>query len=79
MLPKATGREAKVEARVARREAERARDVSPDAVVTGGGNVMGGSDSFAAALARQKRQQEAKQQRLVRAPVPRACVATHGC
>ena len=76
LCPKATGREAKVEARFARREEARARDVSPDVVVTGGGDVLGGSDSFAAALARQKRQQEAKQQRMVRRTqvlVIRAC------
>jgi hypothetical protein len=67
LVPKATGREGKVEARIARREDARTRDVSPDAVVTGGGNVMGGTDSFAAALARQKRQQDARTQRMVRA------------
>ena len=66
LVPRATGREAKVEARIARREEARARDVSPDACVTGGGNVLGGTDSFAAALARQKRQEEARKQRLVR-------------
>jgi acetyl-CoA carboxylase carboxyltransferase component len=67
LVPKATGREGKVEARIARREDARTRDISPDAVVTGGGNVMGGTDSFAAALARQKRQQDARTQRMVRA------------
>jgi hypothetical protein len=68
LVPRATGREARVEARVARREEARARDVSPDARVTGGGNIMGGTDSFSAALARQKRQQEARTQRMVRPP-----------
>jgi hypothetical protein len=38
---------------MARREAARAREESPDTVpVTGGGNIMGGDDSFAAAKAR---------------------------
>lgn len=53
LLPKATGREAKVEARAARREAARAREDSPPLMrVTGGGDIMGGDDSFAAAKAR---------------------------
>eukprot|EP00877_Chromochloris_zofingiensis_P009627 jgi/Chrzof1/4918/Cz15g04140.t1 len=61
LLPKATGREAKVEQRVARREAARACEDSPDLVrVTGGGDVMGGGDddSFAAAKAREARRQD---------------------
>jgi hypothetical protein len=66
MLPRATGREARGEARIARREEARARDVSPDAHVTGGGSAMGGTDSFAAAVARQRRQQDARTQRMVR-------------
>ncbi|KAI8466459.1 MAG: hypothetical protein J3K34DRAFT_524543 [Monoraphidium minutum] len=54
MLPKATGREALVEKRIARREAARAREDSPEITrVTGGGDVMGGDDSFAAAKARE--------------------------
>ncbi|GBF92651.1 hypothetical protein Rsub_05020 [Raphidocelis subcapitata] len=54
LLPKATGREAVVEKRIARREAARARDNSPELMrVTGGGDVMGGDDSFAAAKARE--------------------------
>lgn len=54
MLPKSTGREALVEKRIARREAARARDDSPEMmhVAGGGGSVMGGDDSFAAAKAR---------------------------
>ncbi|WIA28710.1 hypothetical protein OEZ86_011246 [Tetradesmus obliquus] len=63
LLPKATGgsHEARVEARMARREAARARDGSPDLVpVTGGGDMMGGGgdDSFAAAKAREAKRQE---------------------
>lgn len=48
-------REARVEARVARREEARARDGSPDtANLPGGGDAMGlgGNDSFAAAKQR---------------------------
>ena len=42
-----------VEARLARREEARAREDSPDLVpVTGGGDLMGGDDSFQAAKAR---------------------------
>lgn len=42
-----------VEARLARREEARAREDSPDLVpVAGGGSIMGGDDSFAAAKAR---------------------------
>ncbi len=38
---------------MARREAARAREDSPELMrVTGGGDVMGGGDSFAAAKAR---------------------------
>lgn len=38
---------------MARREEARAREDSPDLVpVTGGGNIMGGDDSFQAAKAR---------------------------
>ena len=49
-------REAKVEARVARRQDARAREESPDMVkLIGGGDVMGGDDSFAAAKARHAR------------------------
>ncbi|KAF6259477.1 hypothetical protein COO60DRAFT_1000760 [Scenedesmus sp. NREL 46B-D3] len=63
LLPKPTGgtHEARVEARMARREAARAREGSPDMVpVTGGGDVMGGGgdDSFAAAKAREAKRQE---------------------
>ena len=49
-------REARVEARMARREEARARDGSPDtANLPGGGDAMGlgGDDSFAAAQQRQ--------------------------
>lgn len=56
LLPKATGREAKVEARVARREEARARETSPDLAFVPGGSrgLMGGGDddSFQAAKAR---------------------------
>jgi hypothetical protein len=46
-------REAKVEARAARRDDKRAREDSPEMVkLIGGGDVMGGDDSFAAAKAR---------------------------
>lgn len=49
----AHGREAKVEARIGRREEKRAREESPEITkLPGGGNVMGGDDSFAAARAR---------------------------
>jgi len=42
-----------VEARVARRQDARAREESPEMVkLIGGGDVMGGDDSFAAAKAR---------------------------
>jgi len=47
-------REARVDAKVARREAAHERDASPDVVkLPGGGDVMGGGDSFAAARAAQ--------------------------
>jgi hypothetical protein len=64
IAPKATGREAVAEKRAARRDEARARDVSPDARPSGGGDVMGagGEDSFAAARAREA-QRAAHQQR----------------
>ena len=47
-------REAKADARVARRQDARAREDSPEMnKLIGGGDVMGGDDSFAAAKARQ--------------------------
>ncbi len=47
-------REAMLEKKAVRREQARTRGESPDLVaVTGGGNIMGGDDSFAAAKARQ--------------------------
>lgn len=50
---KATGREAVLEKKAAAREAGRAREQSPEVTrVTGGGDIMGGGDSFAAAKAR---------------------------
>ncbi|KAF8072677.1 SCI1 [Scenedesmus sp. PABB004] len=61
LLPKATGgtHEGRVEARMARREEARARDASPDLVpLAGGGDVMGGGDSFAAAKAREAKRVE---------------------
>ena len=46
-------REAVIEKKAARREAGKERDASPDLVrLPGGGDVMGGDDSFAAAKAR---------------------------
>ncbi|KAG1666001.1 hypothetical protein FOA52_010099 [Chlamydomonas sp. UWO 241] len=54
MMPRATGKEKMAEARMARREETRMRDASPDrAFLPGGGNMMGGDDSFAAAKARE--------------------------
>ena len=47
------GREAMAEARAGRREEKRAREESPEInKLPGGGSVMGGDDSFAAARAR---------------------------
>ncbi|KAK9819276.1 hypothetical protein WJX81_004655 [Elliptochloris bilobata] len=55
MLPKATGREARVDQKVARQEAARDREASPDLVkLPGGGDIMGGDDSYAAARAAQQ-------------------------
>lgn len=54
LVPRATGKDAKAAERAGRRELAKQRDASPDAHVTGGGDVMGGNDSFAAAVARQK-------------------------
>ena len=49
-------REAQIEKKMARRDAARERDASPDLVkLPGGGDVMGGDDSLAAAKARQGR------------------------
>lgn len=46
-------REAQIEKKMARREAARERDASPDIVkLPGGGDVMGGDDSLEAAKAR---------------------------
>lgn len=46
-------REALIEKKMARREAAKAREDSPEVMrVTGGGDVMGGDDSFEAARAR---------------------------
>ena len=48
-----THREALIEKKAARREAAKAREDSPELMrVTGGGDVMGGDDSFQAARAR---------------------------
>lgn len=52
MLPKATGREAMIEKKAARREAARARDDSPDHV-SRSMDIMGDDDSFAAARDRE--------------------------
>eukprot|EP00891_Asterochloris_glomerata_P003603 jgi/Astpho2/3603/Aster-x1157 len=52
MLPKATGREAQIEQRIARREAAKERDQSPELLkLPGGGDIMGGDDSFSSAQA----------------------------
>ncbi len=46
-------RDAQIEKKMARREAARERDASPDLVkLPGGGDIMGGDDSLAAARAR---------------------------
>jgi hypothetical protein len=58
LLPKATGRDAVIEKKMARREEAKARDSSPDRnFLPGGGDMMGGDDSFAAAKAREARQE----------------------
>jgi hypothetical protein len=65
LVPRATGKEARTAERVARRQLEKERETSPDvATLAGGGDVMGGSDSFAAAVARQRAIEAAKKQRL---------------
>ncbi|EIE20044.1 hypothetical protein COCSUDRAFT_48583 [Coccomyxa subellipsoidea C-169] len=59
ILPKATGREAQIEKKMARREAARERDASPDIVkLPGGGDVMGGDDSLEAAKAREAKRSD---------------------
>ena len=64
LVPRATGKEARAAERVARRQLEKERDTSPDvATLAGGGDVMGGTDSFAAAVARQRAIEAAKRQR----------------
>ncbi|DBB00478.1 hypothetical protein WJX82_000952 [Trebouxia sp. C0006] len=58
-LPKATGREAQLEKKAARREAAKEREQSPDiSKLPGGGDIMGGDDSFAAAKARESRKDD---------------------
>ncbi|CAL8471137.1 g10679 [Coccomyxa elongata] len=72
MLPKATGREAQIEKKMARREAAKERDASPDIVkLPGGGDVMGGDDSLEAARAREAKRSEwrTKQQMVKREEV----------
>lgn len=60
-LPKATGREAQLEKKAARREAAKEREQSPDmSKLPGGGDIMGGDDSFAAAKAREARKDDWK-------------------
>ena len=69
LLPRATGREAKVEARIARREDRLAREASPDvAALPGGGDAFGAgaSDSFQSALARQRAADAARAARRAR-------------
>eukprot|EP00897_Mesotaenium_endlicherianum_P008562 jgi/Mesen1/7734/ME000407S06969 len=51
LLPKATGREAKVEQKAMRRQAAREREVSPEMRER---DIMGGGDDFKARLAREK-------------------------
>lgn len=64
LVPRATGKEARVAERVARRALAKEREASPDVVtLAGGGDLMGGNDSFAAALARQRAIDAAKAQR----------------
>jgi len=57
LLPRASGRDAIIENKLARREETRARDASPDRafIPGGGGDMLGGDDSFAAAKAREAR------------------------
>lgn len=53
VAPKATGREATIEKKIAAREERRMAADSPErARLDGGGSIMGGGDSFAAAKAR---------------------------
>ena len=73
LVPKATGKEARTAERVARRQLAKERDGSPDvATLAGGGDVMGGTDSFQAALARQKAIEAAKKQRFAPREAERA-------
>mmetsp|Transcript_36864 Transcript_36864/g.94261 ORF Transcript_36864/g.94261 Transcript_36864/m.94261 type:complete len:312 (-) Transcript_36864:429-1364(-) len=59
LLPKATGREAMLEKKAARREDARQRDTSPEMNrLIGGGDIMGGDDSFQAAKMREQRRQQ---------------------
>lgn len=64
LLPKATGREAVLEKKAARREEAREREFSPEMNrLIGGGDVMGGDDSFEAARQREQRRQQFRQSR----------------
>ncbi|CAD7696695.1 unnamed protein product [Ostreobium quekettii] len=62
LLPKASGHQAQIEKKIARKEARRAS--SPDALVAmGDRDILGGTDSFEAAKRRQEAWRERKQQR----------------
>ncbi|KAF5829590.1 hypothetical protein DUNSADRAFT_15872 [Dunaliella salina] len=64
LLPKATGREGRIEERIGRREDAKAREASPDTVrLPGGGDIYGGDDSIAAARAREASRQSAQRNR----------------
>eukprot|EP00854_Cymbomonas_tetramitiformis_P001721 gene1721-2382_t len=63
MLPKATGREAMLEKKAVQRQQAREREASPDiGGLYGGGDIMGGDDSFAAAKARMQHSQGRREQ-----------------
>ncbi|KAL6754886.1 hypothetical protein V8C86DRAFT_2689411 [Haematococcus lacustris] len=65
LLPRATGREAQVEKRIARREESKAREGSPDTVrLPGGGDVYGGDTSLAAAKAWEAQRVQSQRNRL---------------
>lgn len=56
LLPKPTGRDAAIEKRQLRKEEKSTRETSPDIThLPGGGDVLGGDDSFATAKAREQK------------------------